>query len=66
MSDEYPAGAEGAAGQEAHRRRDYVVSALVLLWVVPAALFFFIRFSFVFYAAYHESIQALFERLLGG
>ena len=46
-----------------HDPRDTLVSALVLLWVVPTALFFFLRFSFVFYAAYEDPIRALWQRI---
>jgi hypothetical protein len=59
-------GDENSAGTERRIPRDGVVTALVLAWALPTGLFFFLRFSFVFYEAYRDPIQGLWTRLFGG
>ena len=46
-------------------RRERVISALLLIWAVVASLFFFIRFSFVFFEAHREPVIGVLHRLTG-
>jgi hypothetical protein len=46
-------------------RRGTLVSLAILLWAGGVSLFFFIRFSFVFFESYREAIAAMLQGIFG-
>ncbi|MCF6285282.1 MAG: hypothetical protein L3K26_08835 [Candidatus Hydrogenedentes bacterium] len=58
-------GLDGIEAPNAHATRyDTALSLLILFWVAGASVFFFVRFSFVFFEAYRETINAIFQGLM--
>ena len=65
-SESDPGNLSPAASFRGSTRWETWVSIPVLLWIIVLSTFFYIRFSFVFYGAHREAIEALFRRLLEG